>query len=125
MNFDDARTLEQALELAPPPRLHTTRDRAEHTAAQNRLLVAQEDERRMAEWRRLHPEDVVAEHQFWERRREDRRRRRELACQQCAIRDAGGRTIFTAEDDRWFDIWLSTSSDSNNEADDDGDDWSD
>ena len=79
----------------------------------------------MAEWRRLHPEDVAAEQQYWERRREDRRRRRELACQQCAIRDAGGRTIFTAEDDRLFNIWLSTSSDSNNEADDDGDDWSD
>ncbi|KAE8794029.1 Glutathione S-transferase DHAR2 [Hordeum vulgare] len=55
MNFPDVHTLQQALDLAPPPRLNSAQDRAEHTALQRRLLVAQEDERVMAEWRRHHP----------------------------------------------------------------------
>ncbi|KAE8815459.1 putative AP2 protein [Hordeum vulgare] len=44
MNFQDVYTLQQALDVAPPPRLNSTQDRAEHTARQRRLLVAQEDE---------------------------------------------------------------------------------
>ncbi|KAE8813789.1 putative AP2 protein [Hordeum vulgare] len=49
MNFQDVHTLQQALDVAPPPRLNSAQDRAEHTARQRRLLVAQEDERVMAE----------------------------------------------------------------------------
>ncbi|KAE8797819.1 Cytochrome P450 76C1 [Hordeum vulgare] len=80
MNFPDVHTLQQALDLAPPPRLNSAQDRAEHTALQRRLLVAQEDERVMAEWRRRHPEDVAYEQEYWERRREeDTRRRRDAA----------------------------------------------
>ncbi|KAE8801000.1 Protein TRANSPARENT TESTA 12 [Hordeum vulgare] len=58
MNFQDVHMLQQALDVAPPPRVNSAQDRAEHTAQQRRLLVAQEDERVMAEWHRRHPEDV-------------------------------------------------------------------
>ncbi|KAI4994917.1 hypothetical protein ZWY2020_034820 [Hordeum vulgare] len=127
MNFPDVHTLQQALDLAPPPRLNSAQDRAEHTALQRRLLVAQEDERVMAEWRRRHPEDVAYEQEYWERRREerlDRRRWKALACAQADLVNAGGRSFFTEEDERWFDIWLSTSDDTNDD-DDGADDWSD
>uniref|UniRef100_A0A8I6Y4S7 Uncharacterized protein n=1 Tax=Hordeum vulgare subsp. vulgare TaxID=112509 RepID=A0A8I6Y4S7_HORVV len=135
MNLQDVHTLQQALDVAPPPRLNSAQDRAEHTARQRRLLVAQEDERVMAEWRRRHLEDVAYEQDYWARRREedmrrrreerlDRRRRKALVSAQADIVNAGGRSFFTKEDERWLDIWLSTSDDTNN--DDDGpDDWSD
>uniref|UniRef100_A0A8I7BH80 AP2/ERF domain-containing protein n=1 Tax=Hordeum vulgare subsp. vulgare TaxID=112509 RepID=A0A8I7BH80_HORVV len=91
------------------------------------LLVTQEDERVMAEWRRRHPEDVAYEQEYWTGRREerlDRRRRKALACAQADLVKAGGRSFFTEEDERWFDIWLSTSHDTNDD-DDGADDWSD
>ncbi|KAE8795345.1 Glutathione S-transferase DHAR2 [Hordeum vulgare] len=121
MNFPDVRMLQQALDLAPPPRLNFAQDRTEHTALQRRLLIAQEDERVMAEWRRRHPEDVAYEQEYWKRRRKerlDRRRRKALTCAQADLVNAGGRSFFTEEDERWFDIWLSTSDDTND--DDDG-----
>ncbi|KAE8818950.1 putative AP2 protein [Hordeum vulgare] len=40
MNFQDVYTLQQVLDVAPPPRLNSAQDRAEHTARQRRLLVA-------------------------------------------------------------------------------------
>ncbi|KAE8775942.1 Glutamyl-tRNA(Gln) amidotransferase subunit A [Hordeum vulgare] len=134
MNFQDVYTLQQALDIAPPPRLNTAQDRAEHAAWQRRLLVAQEDERVMAEWRRRHPEDVAYEQVYWARRCEEdtRRRRRErldmrrrkaLANAHADIVAARGRSFFTENDDRWLDIWLSTSDDT--DEDDDGDDGSD
>ncbi|KAE8787761.1 Protein TRANSPARENT TESTA 12 [Hordeum vulgare] len=134
MNFQDVYTLQQALNVTPPPRLNTAQDRAEHAARQRRLLVAQEDERVMAEWRQRHPEDVAYEQVYWARRREeDTRRRREerldrcrrkaLANAQADIVAVGGRSFFTENDDRWLDIWISTSDDT--DKDDDGDDGSD
>uniref|UniRef100_A0A8I6YK42 AP2/ERF domain-containing protein n=1 Tax=Hordeum vulgare subsp. vulgare TaxID=112509 RepID=A0A8I6YK42_HORVV len=134
MNFQDVYTLQQALDVAPPPRLNSAQDRAEHTARQRRLLVAQEDQRVMAEWRRRHPEDVAYEQDYWARRREedtrrrreerlDRRRRKALASAQADLVAAGGMSFFTENDDRWLDIWLSTSDNTND--DDDGDNWSD
>ncbi|KAI4988767.1 hypothetical protein ZWY2020_036084 [Hordeum vulgare] len=65
MNFHDVYTRQQAQNLAPPPRLITEQDRQEHRRQQRRLLVVEEDERAMAEWRRRHPEDVVAENAYW------------------------------------------------------------
>ncbi|XP_020177291.1 uncharacterized protein [Aegilops tauschii subsp. strangulata] len=96
MNFQDVHTRQQAQDVAPPPRPTTDQDRAEHSRRQRRLLVAEEDERAMAEWRRRHPEDVANEEAFWARRREeqtakhraerlDRRRRKALAISQCEI----------------------------------------
>uniref|UniRef100_A0A8I6Y102 AP2/ERF domain-containing protein n=1 Tax=Hordeum vulgare subsp. vulgare TaxID=112509 RepID=A0A8I6Y102_HORVV len=135
MNFQDVHTLQQALDVAPPSRLNSAQDCAEHTALQRRLVVAQEDERVMAEWRRRHPEDVAYEQEYWARRREedtrrrreerlDRRRRKALASVQADIVNAVGRSFFTEEDERWLDIWLSTSDDTN-DNDDGADDWSD
>ena len=133
MNFQDVYTLQQALDVAPPPRLNTAQDRAEHAERQRRLLVAQEDERVMAEWRRRHPEDVAYEQAYWARRREedtrrrreerlDRRRRKALALSQCDVVENGGETIFTSDDDRWEDMWLDTSDQTSEDGDDDDDD---
>ena len=127
-------TLQQALAVAPPPRLNTAQDRAEHAERQCRLLVAQEDERVMAEWRQRHPEDVAYEQAYWARRREedtqrrrasrlDRCRRKALANAQTDLVAAGGQSFFTPNDERWLDIWLSTSDDT--AEDDSGDDDSD
>uniref|UniRef100_A0A8I6WC83 Uncharacterized protein n=1 Tax=Hordeum vulgare subsp. vulgare TaxID=112509 RepID=A0A8I6WC83_HORVV len=135
MNFQDVYTLQHALDVAPPPRVNSAQDRAEHTARQRRLLVAQKDERVMAEWRRRHLEDVAYEQSYWARRREedtrrrreerfDRRRRKALASAQADLVNAGGSSFFTEEDERWFDISLSTSDDTN-DNDDGADDWSD
>ncbi|KAE8783640.1 Protein TRANSPARENT TESTA 12 [Hordeum vulgare] len=116
MNFHDVYTREQAQDLAPFPRLITEQDRAEHRQQQWRLLVAEEDERAMAEWRRRHSEDVAAENAFWAERtarcreeRQDRRRRKSLAISQCVAVNNGGTSIFTSDDERWEDAWLSTS----------------
>ncbi|KAE8775540.1 Glutamyl-tRNA(Gln) amidotransferase subunit A [Hordeum vulgare] len=113
------------LDVALPPRVNSTQDRAEHTARQRRLLVAQEDERVMAEWRRRHLEDVAYEQGYWARRREeDTRRRKALASAHANLVNADGSSFFTEEDERLFDIWLSTSHDTNDD-DDGADDWSD
>ncbi|XBI39174.1 hypothetical protein VPH35_124007 [Triticum aestivum] len=127
MNFRDVFTREQAQRIAPPPRLITDMDCVDHARRQRRLLIAEEDERAMAEWRRRHPEDVTDERAYWAemtaRRRvkqADRRRRKALANAQSDIVAAGGRSIFTSDDERWLDIWLDTSDDT--DEDDDGSD---
>ncbi|XP_020191729.1 uncharacterized protein [Aegilops tauschii subsp. strangulata] len=76
LNFHDVFTREQAQSVAPPPRLITDQDRAEHRRRQRRLLIAEEDERAMAEWRHRHPEDVAAKHAFWAERMAKRRAER-------------------------------------------------
>ncbi|KAE8816285.1 putative AP2 protein [Hordeum vulgare] len=105
MNFPDVHTLQQALDLTPPPRLNSAQ-----------LHVAYEQEY----WKRRREEDTRR------RRKErlDRRRRKALVCAQADLVNAGGRSFFTEEDERWFDIWLSTSDDTNDD-DDGADDWSD
>ena len=45
-----------------------------------------------------------------------------MAISQCDIVEAGGRSIFTSDDERWDDIWLDTSDDTD-EDDDDGSDF--
>ena len=104
-------------------------DRAEHRRWQRRLLVAQEDERVMAEWRRCHPEDVAGEQAYWAEQtakcrtdRLDRRRRKALALSQCDVVENGGETIFTSDDDRWEDMWLDTLDQTSEDGDDDDDD---
>ncbi|KAI4997423.1 hypothetical protein ZWY2020_052765 [Hordeum vulgare] len=52
MNFQDVYTPDHAHDLAPPPRLITDHVREDHRRRQRCLLVAEEDERAMAEWRR-------------------------------------------------------------------------
>uniref|UniRef100_A0A8I6WY82 AP2/ERF domain-containing protein n=1 Tax=Hordeum vulgare subsp. vulgare TaxID=112509 RepID=A0A8I6WY82_HORVV len=130
--YDTAHEAARAFDAAA---WHLGKPRLQINFPDRRLLVAQEDERVMAEWRRRHPEDVAYEQEYWERRREedtrrrreerlDRRRRKALACAQADLVNAGGRSFFTEEDERWFDIWLSTSDDANDD-DDGADDWSD
>ena len=115
MNFRDVFTREQAQRVAPPPRLITDMDRADHARRQRRLLIAEEDERAMAEWRRRHPKNVADEHVYWAERtarrraeRTGRRQRKALANEQYDIVSAGGRSFFTADDECWDDIWIST-----------------
>ncbi|XP_037464807.1 ethylene-responsive transcription factor 13-like [Triticum dicoccoides] len=127
MNFLDVFKREQAQRLAPPPRLITDQDRADHIRQQCRLLITEEVERAMAERRRRHPEDVAAENAFWAERtarrhakRVDMRRRKALALSQCDIVENGGKSIFSSNDLRWDDMWLDTSD--NTTEDDDGDD---
>ncbi|XP_020183844.1 uncharacterized protein [Aegilops tauschii subsp. strangulata] len=127
MNFRDVYTREQAQAVAPPPRLITDLDHAEHRRRQRRLLIAKEDERAMAEWRRRHPEDVANERAFWAERtarrraeRADRCRRKALAISQCDLVNAGGKSFFTSDDERWDDVWISTS-DNTDESDDEDD----
>ncbi|XP_037409060.1 ethylene-responsive transcription factor RAP2-3-like [Triticum dicoccoides] len=126
MNFHDVFTREQAQNVAPPPRLITDQDRAEHRRRQRRLLVTEEDERAMAEWRRRHPKDVAAEHAFWAKRTAERRaerlercRRKALAISQCDIVEAGGVSIFVDNDPRWEDMWIDTSDNTNPDKDED------
>ncbi|XP_048567295.1 ethylene-responsive transcription factor ERF109-like [Triticum urartu] len=64
MNFRDVFTREHAQRVAPPPRLITDMDRADHARRCRRLLIAKEDERAMAKWRRRHPEDVADERAY-------------------------------------------------------------
>ncbi|KAE8804566.1 Protein TRANSPARENT TESTA 12 [Hordeum vulgare] len=86
MNFHNVYKREQAQDVAPPPRLITDQDREDHRWRQRRLLIAEKDERSMAEWRQRHLEDVAPENAFWAERtawrceeRDDRRRRKALA----------------------------------------------
>ncbi|KAM3299961.1 hypothetical protein ACQJBY_041127 [Aegilops geniculata] len=127
MNFHDVYTREQAHAVAPPPRLITGLDREEHRRQQRRLLIDEEDERAMAEWRRRHPEDVANVHAFLAERTARRRaeradmcRRKALAISQCDLVNAGGKSFFSSDDDRWDDVWLSTSN-KTSEGDDEDD----
>ncbi|KAE8789741.1 Glutamyl-tRNA(Gln) amidotransferase subunit A [Hordeum vulgare] len=126
MNFHDVYTREQAQVVAPPPRLITNQAREDHRRRQRRLLIVEEDERAMVEWRWRYPEDVAAKNAFWMERtancraeREDRRWRKALAILQCDLVNAGGKSFFGIDDERWDDIWLDTS---DTEDDDDDED---
>ncbi|KAE8785321.1 Glutamyl-tRNA(Gln) amidotransferase subunit A [Hordeum vulgare] len=103
-------------EPCPSPSLIMEQACAEHHRQQQYLLVAEEDERAMVELRRRHPEDVAAENAYWAERtarrraeRQDRRVRKSLATPQCWAVEAGLRSIFTSDDERWEDAFLSTS----------------
>jgi hypothetical protein len=41
--------------------MQTSQDQAHHERVQLKLSVAEEDERHMADWRRVHPEDVAGD----------------------------------------------------------------
>ncbi|KAE8813521.1 Protein TRANSPARENT TESTA 12 [Hordeum vulgare] len=116
MNFHDVYTREHAQDLAPPPRVITEQDHAEHRQQQQRLLIAEEDERRMAEWRRRHPKDVATENAYWAERtarrraeRQDTRVRKLLTVSQWGGVEVGLPFIFSSDDERWEDVFLSTS----------------
>ena len=89
----------------------------------SRLIIAEADERAMAEWRQRHPEDDANENAFWAERRAwrrmeqaDRRHRKALAISQC---DLGAASFFCSDDEKWEDAWLDTSDDTSEEEDND------
>ena len=55
MNFQAEWTRQQAHDVTPPPRIITEEDRRCSRLQQRRLLVAEADERAMAEWRTCYP----------------------------------------------------------------------
>jgi predicted nucleic acid-binding protein len=67
---------EKADFLTPQPNLQTRQDQMRHERAQLKLSIAEDDEHRMAEWRRLHPKDVAGEEAFWAEKKAARRERR-------------------------------------------------
>ncbi|CAM0911099.1 unnamed protein product [Alopecurus aequalis] len=109
MNFpNDATTAEQA----PPPQLNSAEERERQRVVNEHLLVARNDERVMAEYRRRHPEDVEAERSYFAAqraqrvaRREDRRRCRRDSEEHYDNPDA--QPVWHPDDPRWLDIYLS------------------
>jgi hypothetical protein len=67
---------EEAEFLAPQPNLQTRQDQAHHERAQLKLGITEDDERRMAKWHCLHPEDVAGKEAFWGEKKAARRERR-------------------------------------------------
>jgi hypothetical protein len=59
--------------LTPPPLMQSREDRWHHEWAQLRPNIPEADERRLAEWRCLHPEDVEWEQAFWTQKKDERR----------------------------------------------------
>ncbi|XP_071680207.1 uncharacterized protein [Lolium perenne] len=70
MNFDDVWTREQAEMLAPPSPIVTTEQRRRARELEQRLLVAEQDERVRLEWARAFPEDVAATEAFYAQKKE-------------------------------------------------------
>jgi hypothetical protein len=77
MNFPEVRSAAEAEALAPAPELVTDLLRRRHVQRNRRLDIAASDERAMAEWRRQFPEDVIAEHEFFARRKNERQQAKE------------------------------------------------
>ncbi|XP_051221042.1 uncharacterized protein [Lolium perenne] len=130
MNFPEIHTRADAEMLSPPPRIVTQAEQRRYERALLHISIAEADEHAMAEWRRLHPEDVEYEENFWaqkkateiaakeERRaaREDKRRRKAFSEEQHRRSKANLPTI-PDEDDHWFDIFLSTEEDTDSDSD--------
>ena len=102
----------------------TAEERRVQRNRQRTLLIARRDEEAMAEWRRRHPEDVIAEHTFYANRRAqrraeraDRRMRKALAISQTENPNCK----WDSDDDRFLDAYLSTSDDTDEEGGEDDD----
>ncbi|CAM0875019.1 unnamed protein product [Alopecurus aequalis] len=113
MNFDDARTREQAQELTPSPRLVTAEERQRAREQEERLLIAEHDERAIKRWAEQFPEDVVAEHAFWDAQRAARvaaraERRARKAAAAAQLDKENPALQWDDEDPRWDDLWLSS-----------------
>ncbi|KAE8767456.1 Glycosyltransferase family 61 protein [Hordeum vulgare] len=61
--------MQDAQELAPPPRLVTAVERQRAREQEKRLLIAEQDERAMVRWKQHFLEDVAAESAFWDGQR--------------------------------------------------------
>ncbi|KAM0893468.1 hypothetical protein ACQ4PT_025084 [Festuca glaucescens] len=72
MNFNDVWTREQAEMLAPPSPAVTTEQRRRARELEQRLRVAERDERLHLEWARAFPEDVAAMEAFYAQKKEQK-----------------------------------------------------
>jgi hypothetical protein len=72
MNFDDVTTRQQAEMLAPPPPAVTREQRQRQWELEQRLVIAERDERLRLEWREQFPEDVAAMEAFYAEKAEEK-----------------------------------------------------
>jgi hypothetical protein len=70
MNFDDVTPRQQAEMLAPPPPAVTRKQRQREL--EQRLVIAERDERLRLEWRKQFPEDVAAMEAFYAEKAEEK-----------------------------------------------------
>jgi hypothetical protein len=70
MNFDDVTTRTQAEMLAPPPPAVTCEQRQQEL--EQRLLIAERDERLRLEWREQFPEDIAVMEAFYAEKAEEK-----------------------------------------------------
>ena len=90
-------------------------------------------ERAAAQWRCAHPEEAVAEYEFWatraaeraERRavheelRQEKRARKAASAAAYAALETGTYCSFTSDDERWLDIYTNTDVPTSTDGDDD------
>ncbi|XP_071678130.1 uncharacterized protein [Lolium perenne] len=72
MNFDDVLTRQQAESLSPPPPAITREARQRQRELEQRLVIAERDERMRLEWARRFPEDMAAEVAFFAEKEEEK-----------------------------------------------------
>jgi hypothetical protein len=82
-------------------------------------LIARRDEEAMAEWRRRHPEDVVAERMFYDNRRAERRAERADRHMRKALaisQSEAPNSTWDPNDARHLDAFLTMSDDTDEEG---------
>jgi hypothetical protein len=72
MNFDDVSTWQQAEMLATPPPAVTREQRQRQRELEQRLLIAERDERLRLEWAQQFSEDVAAMEAFYAEKEEEK-----------------------------------------------------
>jgi hypothetical protein len=72
MKFDDVTMRAQAEMLTPPPPAITREQQARQRELEQRLLIAERDERLRLEWREQFPEDVAAMEAFYAEKAEEK-----------------------------------------------------
>jgi hypothetical protein len=72
MNFDDVTTRQQAEMLVPPPPAVTREQRQRQRELEQRLIIAERDERLRLEWAQQFPEDVAAMEAFYAEKAEEK-----------------------------------------------------
>ena len=128
MNFDDCRNAEEARNMAPEPCLVTDEDRRLHRRRAMLSLVAERDQRAVADWYRSHPREYQLEVEHWnitaaeqaERQAERReyREARRLAKGEAEAELAAGRATWPAGDERWSALEDEISSDTASDSSD-------
>ncbi|CAM0910310.1 unnamed protein product [Alopecurus aequalis] len=126
MNFHDARTREQAPELAPPPRLVTDEERQRQREQWERLLIAERDDRAMKRWAEQFPEDVASERAYWDAQRATRvaaraEKRARKAAVDAQVDEENPTLQWDDDDPRWEDLWLTSEYTTSEDGDGDWD----